>query len=100
MRLTIARNYLHPAAAILGVGSIALALVWWWLVFRQVIENGYMSVGESAYCSGLSSAICDLAMSLCKSEHFLDIRWYSPVLLWTGVTFLFVWLYSKASEAE
>jgi hypothetical protein len=87
------RLYLHLIMGVLGVALISVAAAWWWLVFRQVIENGYLSLGDSAYCAGLNSTICDLAMSLCKSEHFLGIKWYSPSLLWLGTAIVFVWLY-------
>lgn len=29
--------------------------------------------------------LCNLAQALCKGEHFLGSRRYSPVLLWLGM---------------
>lgn len=69
----------------LGAIALLVSIVWWWLVFRQVIAYDYISAPRAVLCLGNSDTICDLAMSLCGSKHPLAISWYSPSLLWAGL---------------
>ncbi|MCA0431633.1 MAG: hypothetical protein LCH46_00075 [Proteobacteria bacterium] len=71
--------------AILGGLAVLSAIIWWGLVFRQVVSAGYMDLSSSFRCAGFNSTICDLAMSLCTQKHWLNITWYSPLLLWLGL---------------
>jgi hypothetical protein len=89
-------KHLPLATALLGALAVALAIAWWLVVFAKVVGNGYLSVTQSAYCAGASSTICDLAMSLCRTDHLLGIRWYSPQLLWVGTAFVFLAMYFQA----
>lgn len=70
------------------------AVAWWALVFRTVVAYDYLSLTQATVCLGLSNGICELAMSLCsaKIRHWLDIKWYSPNLLWVGLTLVFAGL--------
>jgi hypothetical protein len=76
------------------------ALGWWWLVFRPIVGTGYLSLHESVACAGFGSTICDLVMSLCKADHPLGIRWYSPALLWSASATLFVALFLAARQCD
>lgn len=94
------RATLSGTVAILGSVMLVTALAWWWLVFREVVANDYLDIPASIGCAGLSSTVCDLAMSLCRSDHPLDIRWYSPVLLWAGIGLLFGSMLLASREPE
>ncbi len=73
---------------LLGAAALVIAGAWWWLVFRQVIDNGYMSLGGAMLCAGTSSAACDLAMALCGAKHPFGIETYSANLFWLALASL------------
>ncbi|MDD2926590.1 hypothetical protein [Rhodoferax sp.] len=75
----------------LGATLVVMAVVWWGIVFRSVVSYDYLSLPQATMCLGLSSSICELAMSLCSTRirHFLDLNWYSPDLLWVGLILVF-----------
>jgi hypothetical protein len=71
----------------LEVGGICLtltALIWWGIVYAQVMSNTGFPIERTLPCLLNTSDRCSLAMSLCKNWHFLGIRRYSPELLWFG----------------
>ncbi len=70
-----------------GATAVLAAVLWWALVFRNVVRYDYLSLPQASVCLGLSNSVCELAMSLCSSRlrHWLDINWYSPHLLWVGL---------------
>jgi hypothetical protein len=74
-----------------GAVVVLIAVAWWALVFRTVVIYDYLSLTQATVCLGMSNGICELAMSLCsaKIRHWLDIKWYSPTLLWVGLTLVF-----------
>lgn len=78
-------QHLGHILAVCGVLLLLTAFAWWFIVFQQVMGAGYLGLGESLYCAAAGSTICDLAMALCKSNHILGIRWYSPHLLWIAI---------------
>ncbi|MFT3987905.1 hypothetical protein [Aestuariivirga sp.] len=79
---------LGRGAASAGAVALALALAWWAIVFWPVISNNYLSPAESLSCTIAGSSICDLAQSLCRSSHFLGIKWFSPIATWISVALL------------
>lgn len=81
---------------VLGAAALVIAGAWWWLVFRQVIDNGYMSLGGAVLCAGTSSAACDLAMALCGAKHPFGIEVYSANLFWLALASLLASLSASA----
>jgi hypothetical protein len=67
-----------------GIGLTVIALGWWGIVYAQVMSNTGFPVERTLPCLLHTSDRCSLAMSLCKSWHFLGIQRYSPELLWAG----------------
>lgn len=82
--------------AALGLVALILAAGWWWVVFRQVIANGYLGWGQAVVCAGSKSAICDLAMALCGARHPFGIDTYSASLFWLALASLFASLTTSA----
>ncbi|MBK1870579.1 hypothetical protein [Taklimakanibacter albus] len=80
---------------LLGAAALTIAAGWWWLVFRQVIDNGYMSLSGAVLCAGTSSAACDLAMALCGAKHPFGIETYSANLFWLALASLFASLAAR-----
>ncbi len=75
---------LLPALEILGAVLVAISIVWWAIVYGQVIANTGMAAHRTLPCLLQTSDRCSLAMSLCKEWHFLGIKRYSAELLWIG----------------
>ena len=69
----------------LGAGLVGIALLWWGVVYGQVIANTGFPVQRTFACIVYTSDLCSLSMSLCKQWHLLGIRRYSAELLWIGV---------------
>jgi hypothetical protein len=69
----------------LGAVILILGLAWWWLVFREVIANDYISYSQAATCIGSATDLCTLAQALCKTNHWLGISKYSSVVFWAGI---------------
>jgi len=82
-----------------GMLVVALAIVWWWLSFRDVYANAYLSLPEAGRCLLHDSAVCRLAASLCRSKHPLEIFGYSSTALWVGVAALFAGVAIRASRS-
>lgn len=78
------RAQLFRALEILGPGLIGIAIVWWGIVYGQVIVNTGMAPQRTLPCLLQTSDLCSLAMSLCKEWHLLGIKRYSAELLWLG----------------
>ncbi|WP_136617322.1 MULTISPECIES: hypothetical protein [Mesorhizobium] len=77
-----------------GIALTLIALVWWAIVYAQVMSNTGFPIERTLPCLLQTSDRCSLAMSLCKTWHFLGIRRYSPELLWTGAvisSFALLW---------
>lgn len=64
----------------LGAGALGAAVIWWTLVFRVVVTQGYMPPLAAARCLATSTFDCELAMSLCTTGHLFGITRYSPAL--------------------
>jgi hypothetical protein len=75
-------------ATALGAVVLALACVWWWLVFRQIIANAYLSAPGALPCLVGQSIVCRLAQALCTSDHVLGIRRYYAASFWAGAGLL------------
>ncbi|WP_214473220.1 hypothetical protein [Mesorhizobium sp. dw_380] len=67
-----------------GIVLTLVALVWWAIVYAQVMSNTGFPIERTLPCLLRTSDRCSLAMSLCKSWHVLGIKRYSPELLWAG----------------
>ena len=67
-----------------GIALTLAALLWWAIVYAQVMSNTGFPIERTLPCLLQTSDRCSLAMSLCKNWHFLGITRYSPELLWTG----------------
>jgi len=72
------------AISLLGGLLLGVGLVWWWLVFRLVVSNDYLTYGQAAVCIGGMTDLCTLAQALCTSGHLLGITRYSSELFWAG----------------
>lgn len=75
---------LLPLLEILGAVLVGIAIVWWAVVYGQVIANTGMGAHKTLSCLLQTSDRCSLAMSLCKEGHFLGIKRYSAELFWVG----------------
>lgn len=69
---------------IAGLALVACAVLWWALVYAQVMGNTGFPLQRTLPCLFHTSDRCSLAMSLCKDWHFLGIKRYSAELLWIG----------------
>ena len=74
----------------LSITLLLLSLGWWWLVFGNVVENGYITTAQAATCLAAETDLCRLAQALCSNEHFFEIRWYAPETLWASAALLLV----------
>lgn len=74
------------AVAQLG-GALAMltGLVWWGVVYGQVVWNTGMPVTNTLPCLVYTSDLCSLSMALCRDWHILGIKRYSEELLWLGL---------------
>jgi hypothetical protein len=72
------------SAEFLGLSLMAVAVVWWAIVYIQVMGNTGFPIGRTLPCLLYTSDRCSLAMALCKDWHFLGIKRYSAELLWAG----------------
>lgn len=68
--------------------AAAAALGWWALVFGPLVVSATLTPADAARCLMASSDLCRLAALLCRRGHLLDIRFYSPGLLWTAALLL------------
>lgn len=76
----------------LSITLLLLSLGWWWLVFGNVVENGYITTAQAATCLAAETDLCRLAQALCSNEHFFEIRSYAPETLWASAALLLVTL--------
>jgi hypothetical protein len=83
---------LAAALIVLGVAAMLLALGWWWLTYRDVIQFAYVSAREASYCVVGETDICALARALCRGAHPLAIATYSSLSLWAGFSLLCIGL--------
>ncbi len=67
-----------------GLVLMLAALLWWGIVYAQVMANTGFPFTRTLPCMLYTSDRCSLAMSLCKDWHFLGIKRYSADLLWVG----------------
>ena len=77
---------LRRKAELLGAGLVAAAIVWWAIVYAQVMLNTGIPAERTLPCLLYTSDRCSLAMALCREWHFLGIRRYWAGLLWLGAT--------------
>ena len=75
---------LAAALVMLGAAAMIVALGWWWLTYRDVIQFAYLSAREAGYCIVGETDICALARALCRGTHPLTIATYSSLSLWAG----------------
>ncbi|MDW6020626.1 hypothetical protein SAZ10_02490 [Mesorhizobium sp. BAC0120] len=68
----------------IGVLLLLGAVLWWAVVYAQVMANTGFPFARTLPCLVYTSDRCSLAMSLCKDWHFLGIKRYSAELLWVG----------------
>lgn len=69
------------AASIVVLG---IALVWWGIVFAQVMLNTSLAASGALPCLLYVSDRCSLAMALCGEWHVLGIKRYFAEILWAG----------------
>ncbi len=68
-----------------GGALIALALLWWYLIFATAVQNGYGTYAAASRCLWGHDYVCTLLISLCTVDHPLIPRSYWPELFWIGV---------------
>jgi hypothetical protein len=73
---------LLPAA---GAGILALALLWWWATFGDVVRYGYLSWAEAGQCLVRDSDLCGLAKVLCLGSHPRSLIAYWTSAFWLGL---------------
>jgi hypothetical protein len=69
----------------LGIAIVFVAVGWWWLTYRYVIQYAYLSASEAGVCLILRSDICELARSLCNGAHPETFAKYWWGTFWIGV---------------
>ncbi|MBB3977677.1 hypothetical protein GGQ64_002883 [Rhizobium azooxidifex] len=74
----------YQVVAIAGGFSALLSFGWWWLIFSQVVENDYLTVGQAVTCLAGASDLCALAQALCTNDHLYGLRWYAPEAFWAA----------------
>jgi hypothetical protein len=77
-----------PALLAIGAATLAAALGWWWVTYREVIGYGYLSWREAGACLVGSSDICTLAKALCLGVHPRLIVAYWSSAFWIGLAAL------------
>lgn len=70
--------------ALIGGVSIALSVLWWYLVFGPVVDRGYGSYLQASQCVWGNDYVCALLLSLCDASHPLIPKFYRPELFWAG----------------
>jgi len=83
-----------------GAAIVALALIWWWTTFGDVIRYGYLSWGEAGRCLVRDSDICALAKVLCLGSHPRTLIAYWTSAFWIGVGVLSLSLLTPPSRRE
>jgi hypothetical protein len=68
----------------LGAAAMVVALGWWWLTYRDVIQFAYLPAREAGYCLVGETDICALARALCRGTHPLTVATYSSLSLWSA----------------
>jgi len=86
--------------SLLGTGLFAISVGWRWLVYGNVIDNGYITYSQAAICMAAETDLCRLAEALCTNSHFFDIRWYAPECLWAAAALLTVALIQGGFETR
>lgn len=89
---------LATALAAIGAAVLAVGIASWWIVFREVVGNDYITYGQAAACIGSASDLCALAQALCKTNHWLGITQYSPMVFWAGIGALSAGLVLRSSQ--
>lgn len=74
-------------AALAGI-VLAITVGWWWLVFSNVVSNGYVTHAQALVCMAAETDLCRLAQALCTNTHFFELRWYAPESLWIAAALL------------
>ena len=69
----------------LGIAIVFVAVGWWWLTYRDVIEYAYLSAREASVCLVLRSDLRELARSLCNGAHPETFAKYWWGTFWIGV---------------
>ena len=69
----------------IGISIVLVAVGWWWLTYRDVIQYAYLSAREAAICLIGQSDICELARSLCNGAHPITFAKYWWGTFWIGV---------------
>lgn len=70
-----------------AVALFAVAVIWWLIVYAQVVLNTGMEPLSTVPCLFYTSDRCSLAMALCKNWHFLGIKRYFAEPLWGAAFF-------------
>ena len=81
IKLSLADVFLATGGLLVG-----LAVLWWWIVFSDVVHTESMTVIDIMPCLGAHTDLCALAQSLCKADHFLGIRAYFAEGFWVSLT--------------
>ena len=83
---------------LLLIGGVltTLAILWWWIVFDELLKTNTMSLTEIIPCLARNTDICSLAESLCREDHFLGIRKYSAEAFWSSGAILLVALIMRS----
>ena len=72
----------------LGIAGLVTALVWWALVSEAVLSSETLSLREAGICIYDASGLCQAIATMCKADHALDIRVYSPELFWLAIALI------------
>ena len=70
---------------IAGAALTTLALGWWYVIFGNIVAEGYGSFSQAGPCLwGRSGNTCQLMLSLCTLDYWLVPKNYRPELFQTG----------------
>lgn len=84
------RISLSNVLLIVGGVLTSFAILWWWIVFDELLKTNTMTLSEVVPCLARNTDICSLAESLCRQDHFLGIRRYSAEAFWSAGGLLLV----------
>ena len=72
-----------------GAGLVVLALAWWYVIFGNIVAEGYGGYLQAGPCLwGSSGYTCQLMLSLCTLDYWLIPKNYRPELFQAGAVLL------------
>jgi hypothetical protein len=70
---------------LIGGFIVGIAIAWWWVTYRDVVQYAYLTTREASACLIGRSDICDLARALCRGAHPAAVLSYWWGTFWLGI---------------